>query len=102
MEWEDKVKLVQLGNQRHESPEAKKEFQEYVITNVQNFDAQAWSMFSELTDIFPDEMKQDVEYWKTIHPHVKKAADCDDRFGLRAAMRIELILIVCKKDLNLT
>jgi hypothetical protein len=102
MEWEDKVKLVQLGNQRDESPETKKEFQEYVTTNVQNFDGQAWDMFINLIDIIPDEMKQNVEFWKTVYPHIKKAAEGDNNFGIRAALRIEMIIIICEKDLNLS
>lgn len=41
MEWENKVKMIQLGNQQTASETAKKEFQKFVLENIESFDVQA-------------------------------------------------------------
>ena len=64
MEWDNKVKMIQLGNQRHNSEEAKNEFQKFVLENIDSFDGQAWDMFCNLVDLIIDEMKQNIEFWK--------------------------------------
>ena len=58
MEWENKTKMVQLGIQTHNSDEAKKEFQNFVLENINSFDGQAWDMFCNLVDLIVDEMKK--------------------------------------------
>ena len=37
--------MVQLGNQRDNSDDAKNEFQKFVLENLDSFDLQAWNMF---------------------------------------------------------
>ena len=84
MEWENKAKMVQLGNQRHNSDEAKKEFQNFVLENVNSFDGQAWDMFCNLVDLIVDEMKKDLEFWKQVYAKIK-CVDCnDEKFGFRS------------------
>lgn len=102
MDWENKTKMVQLGNQRHKSDEAKKEFQNFVLENVKSFDAQAWDMFCNLNDLIIDEMKVDIEYWKQIYKHIK-SVDCnDEKFGFRSGMRIAFIQTICEDELLLS
>lgn len=101
MEWEIKVKMVQLGNQRHESDEAKKEFQNFVLENIESFNFQAWDMFCELTDLIVDEMKTDIDYWRQIYQYIKDVDCNDENFGFRTSMRIAMIQELCKSELLL-
>lgn len=101
MEWESKVKLVQLGNKKDASEADKKEFQDYAIAQIENFDAQAWDMFCNLVDIMPSEMETDKPFWEKVYAKIKDV-DCNDtRFGLRSGMRISLIQTICKDHLKL-
>lgn len=99
MEWNKKVQMIQLGNQRDDSDEINNEFQKFVLDNVDLFDAQAWEMFSNLVDLVPDLMRFDLEFWKQVYARIKNV-DCDDeRFGFRAGMRIALIQTICEDEL---
>lgn len=101
MEWENKAKMVQLGNQRHNSDEAKKEFQNFVLENVNSFDGQAWDMFCNLVDLIVDEMKKDLEFWKQVYAKIKYVDCNDEKFGLRSGMRIAMIQTICEDELSL-
>lgn len=99
MNWENKVKMVQLGNRMYQSEEVKKEFQEFVLSNVETFDGQSWDMFCNLSNLVPDEMKLDVVYWKKIYQYIKEV-DCNsESFGLRTRMRVALIQTICEDEM---
>ena len=101
MKWENKTKMVQLGNQLYNSDEAKKEFQNLVLKNVNSFDGQAWDMFCNLVDITVDEMKKDLEFWKQVYPKIKDVDCNDEKFGFRSGMRIAMIQTICEDQLSL-
>jgi hypothetical protein len=98
MEWDNKVKMVQLGNQRYSSDEAKNEFQKFVLDNVDSFDGQAWDMFCNLVDLIIEEMKKDLEFWKQVYSKIKDVDCNDEKFGLRSGMRIAMIQTICKDE----
>jgi hypothetical protein len=101
MEWEKKVEMARLGNRSHGSLEARKEYQQYVLDNIEEFDIQSWDMFSQLSDILINQMKDDYEYWKIVYPHLI-AVDCNDEsFGFRAGMRIAMLQTICEDELKL-
>jgi hypothetical protein len=101
MIWEKKTELIRLGNQRDNSTEAKREFQQYVLDNIEEFDMQAWDMFAELSDILIDEMKDDYEYWERVYPYLI-GVDCNDEgFGFRSGMRIAMLQTICEDELKL-
>lgn len=102
MEWENKTKMVQLGNQRYNSDEAKKEFQNFVLENVNSFDVQAWDMFCNLVDLIVDEMKKDLEFWKQVYVKIKDVDCNDEKFGFRSGMRIAMIQTICEDELSLS
>jgi len=104
MEWELKTEMIQLGNamNRSESIEDKKKFHEFVLKHIKDFDNQAWSMFVEIVDFIPDELKPDIEFWKQVYPFSKKVDLDSSQLGLRPSMRIALLQVVCEKDLNIT
>jgi hypothetical protein len=102
MEWENKTKMVQLGNQRYNSDEAKKEFQNFVLENVNSFDGQAWDMFCNLVDLIVDEMKKDLEFWKQVYVKIKDVDCNEEKFGFRSGMRIAMIQTICEDELSLS
>ena len=102
MEWKNKTKMVQLGNQRYNSDEAKKEFQNFVLENVNSFDGQAWDMFCNLVDLIVDEMKKNLEFWKQVYAKIKYVDCNDEKFGFRTGMRIAMIQTICEDELSLS
>jgi len=102
MEWENKTKMVQLGNQRYNSDEAKKEFQNFVLENINSFDGQAWDMFCNLVDLIVDEMKKDLEFWKQVYAKIKYVDCNDEKFGFRSGIRIAMIQTICEDELSLS
>jgi hypothetical protein len=102
MEWDNKVKMIQLGNQRHNSEESKIEFQKFVLENVASFDGQAWDMFCNLVDLIIDEMKQDIDFWKQVYAKIKDVDCNDEKFGLRSGMRISMIQTICEDELSVS
>jgi hypothetical protein len=100
MEWESKVKMIQLGNQRHNSDEEKNDFQKFVLENIDSFDGQSWDMFCNLVDLIIDEMKADIEFWKQVYAKIKDVDCNDEKFGLRSGMRIAMIQTICEDELS--
>ncbi|MNX96930.1 hypothetical protein D3C86_1292740 [compost metagenome] len=101
MEWENKTKMVRLGNAKNNSEESKIEFQNFVLENIKNFDGQAWDMFLNLIDIILAEMKQDLFFWTKVYQEIKKV-DCNDKkFGFGSGMRIAMIQTICEDELLL-
>jgi len=101
MEWENKFKMVQLGNKIRESIDSKKAFQCFVLDNIESFDGQAWDMFSNLVDLIVDEMKQDIDFWSNVYQKIKHIDSSDEKFGFRSGMRISLIQCICEEELFL-
>jgi len=99
MEWENKLKLVQLGNKKNESIDSKNDFQKFVLDNIESFDGQSWDMFSNLVDLIVDEMKQDIEFWNKVYEKIKEIDSSDEKFGFRSGMRISLIQCICEDEL---
>jgi len=98
MEWENKIKMVQLGNKARNS-EDKVEFQNFVLEHVETFDEQAFDMLFNLIELIPDEMRQDVKFYTKLYPKTK-GLDYD-KFGMRAGMRLALLNTICEEKLNL-
>ena len=101
MEWENKTKLVQLGNAMNNSDGSKTEFQNYCLEQMPNFDGQAWDMFCNLIEIIPAEMKADLEFWRKVWQCLKDVDCNDEKFGLISGMRIALIQTICENELKL-
>jgi hypothetical protein len=80
----------------------KKEFQNFVLENVNSFDGQAWDMFCNLVDLIVDEMKKDLEFWKQVYAKIKYVDCNDEKFGFRTGMRIAMIQTICKDKLSLS
>ena len=99
MEWDNKVKMIQLGNKRHTNQESKVEFQKFVLDNIDSFDGQAWDMFCNIVDLVIDDMKNDLEFWKQVYTKIKNVDCKDEKFGFRSSMRIAAIQTICEDEL---
>ena len=99
MEWLDKVKLVQLGNAINSSENGKMKFQKFCLEYMENFDLQAWDMFSNIISIDNEQMKTDIEFWRSVYLHIKPL-DCNSKgLSFRSSMRIALIQTICEDEL---
>lgn len=97
MEWEDKSKMVQLGNAITDSDATTKEaFHNYVLEHISGFDSQAWDMFCNIVQIIPKEMKKDVDFWSKLYPHIKELDENNPEFNFRTSMRLSLIQSTCE------
>lgn len=97
--WEDKTNMIRLGNAMN-SGGSKEEFQKFVLGKVATFDGQAWDMFASTVQIMPQEMEQDIAFWKEVYRFIR-TVDCNDsKFGFRSGMRIAVIQTICE-ELNL-
>ena len=101
MEWEDKTKMIKLGNQIYKGDQEKKEFQDYVLEHLEDFDNQAWDMFVTIVQIVIDEMKVDIDFWMKIWSKLKDIDCNDEKFGFRSGMRLALIQTICEDELLL-
>ncbi len=101
MEWDGKVKMIQLGNAMDDSDESKVRFQNYCLEQLPKFDGQAWDMFCNIVEIIPEEMKKDIKFWEMVWGRIKDVDCSDEKFGLRSRMRISLIQVICKEELKL-
>ena len=102
MEWENKIKMVKLGNNRKKNEDSKKEFQMFVLDNVSDFDEQAWDMFCNLITIIPDEMKLDIAFWERVYSKIKNVDCNNEKIGFRSGLRIAMIQNICKDELKIS
>ncbi len=99
MEWESKVKMVQLGNAMSSNGDGRLDFQNYVLLQMSNFDIQAWDMFCNIIEIIVADMKADIEFWRGVYGHIKNV-DCNNpSLGFRSGMRIAMIQTICEEEL---
>lgn len=104
MNWESKVKLIQLGNKMNstEKDEDKKEFQVFVLNELEKFDSQAFDMFSNIVILDSREMVHDIKFWTKVYEKIKHI-DCNSsKFSFSSAMRIAMIQQICESKLNLS
>jgi hypothetical protein len=102
MEWDKKMTMASLGNQRYDSDKAKKKFQDFVVENIDSFDDQSWEIFCNFVDLIIEEMKKDIEFWKQVYVKIKEFNGYVNRFGIRSGMRIAMIQTICEDNLSLS
>jgi len=100
MEWDSKVEMVKLGNQNG-TPEGMKAFQDYTLGIINEFDDQAWDMFSNLIILDPKQMGVDIDYWTKVYELIKDIDCNNESFGFRSSMRIAMIQTICEDELKL-
>lgn len=96
MEWEDKTRMVKLGNAMYNDttpdPEKVKAFQDFVSGKVKDFDAQAMDMFITIIELIPDDIKKYIEFYRLIYDKLQEMLKNPDiTFGLRSAMRLAML-----------
>lgn len=97
MDWEDKTKLVELGNQKLQHHD---EFREFVMKHIEHFDNQAWSMFCNLINVTQIDIKQYDKFWSKIYNELQKSSLNTNFLSLRDQLRLQVISDTIKKQLN--
>jgi len=97
MDWKKKQRMAELGHNSN----SKKEFFEFCLNNVENFDDQDWMIFADLVFIVPSDMIKDIEFWKEMYPFMKKYDFGKDEIAFRSYVRLKLIVSNCEDKLNI-
>lgn len=103
MEWEEKVELIQLGNQAHDSYTNKKKYHDYVLSVIDNFDGQTIDMFIQNTSLIPDEINDSREFYQTVYYKITRIIDnLDDveRLTLRCDLRLSYLELILNGEMK--
>lgn len=103
MKWENKVELISLGNQAHDSYSKKKKYHDYVLSVIDNFDGQTIDMFIQNTSIIPDEINDSKEFYQTVYDKIMKLIDnIDDieRVTLRCTLRLDYLKLILNGEMK--
>lgn len=92
MEWEDKTKMVKLGNAMNSDatpdPEKVKTFQEFVTSKLKEFDAQAMDMFITIIELIPDVIKKEIDFYLPVYDKLQEMVKNPEvKFSLRSSFR---------------
>lgn len=72
MNWDEKIKMVQLGNVANESQEKMKDFYDYIYKNLPSFDSQAYEMLMTLLTLTEENVSSNLEFFCEIYKELKK------------------------------
>jgi hypothetical protein len=102
MEWEDKTTMIKLGNAMNSDaipdPEKVKAFQDFVSGKIKEFDAQAMDMFITIIELFPDEIKKNIDFYLPIYDKLQEMLkDTEISFGFRSAMRLSMFEVLIEE-----
>lgn len=103
MDWEDKIILVDLGNQAHSSDEDLKKYHEYVLSKIDEFDGQAIDMFIQNTSLIPNDINENKEFYQTVYNKIIeliKNLDDIERLTLRCSLRLEYLNLILKGEMK--
>ena len=77
MDWNDKVEMIKLHNQNDPK------FYDYVLSKIDGFDMQAWSMLANCIDVF----NVDGSFVEKVKPFYEKIDT--NNLDFRSAVRLE-------------
>ena len=102
MEWEDKTKMVMLGNQMNDDatpdPEKVKAFQDFVLEKIKNFDAQAMDMFITIIELIPHEIKKNIDFYLPVYDKLQEMLkDTEISFGFRSSIRLSMFEVIVEE-----
>lgn len=103
MKWEDNIKLVELSNQAYKSDEDLKNYQNFVLSVVNNFDIQAINIFLETTSLIPDEIEKHLEFYQKVSKKINYIIDNTENlnnFGLRSKFRLSFLTTILENKLK--
>ncbi|MDA3779468.1 MAG: hypothetical protein PF487_04475 [Bacteroidales bacterium] len=101
MEWQDKGNMIQLGNAAHNSDGDKKAYHDFVLSVIDDFDAQAIDMFITNTSIIPNEIIEDKEFYQIVSDKIKNKLDEDDyveNISLRVDLRLAYLETILEEN----
>lgn len=96
MEWDAKVKLVELGNKIQESSESRDQFEVYVLEQIESFDVQAIHMYLNIISLTKDDILKSIEFHRQVVGYIGKAKD--KSLPLRESIRLELYQMLIENE----
>lgn len=91
--WEEKTEMVKLGNNATDK-KTRDKFYKYVISKIDTFDLQAWSMLINLIELIPERLTEHREEVLFIY---EKSKTLGKEFGLKDALRFGGFDIMCEE-----
>lgn len=77
-------------------------YRKFCVNHAHEFDYDDWSLFAVSHYIIPDEMHDVGKYWARIYPYIKKLDMNTDLLSDTTKERLEKIVFVCEKLLNIS
>lgn len=62
------TELIKLSNCKHLSDTANKEFENFILNHIQEFDDESWNILFCSIDITIKGMKENIGFWESIYP----------------------------------
>ena len=94
MNWDNKIELVRLGNKRQESIVTRKNYEDFVLANIDSFDGQAIDMFITNETLIKEELLERKEFYIEVVKRLTVLMEDKaiyDKVGLRADLRIGIL-----------
>lgn len=99
MDWNRKRRIIELYKGAIERKNNKIDFFDFVLSNIKDFDQQAWEIFFCLVDSKPKNIRRSSYFFKQL---VKKIDTFDySGFTIHGAAMIETKKIEIKKELDI-
>ncbi len=89
MEWNKKTELCRLANNLNDNPETHKNFLEYAIKNLSEFDEQSWDMFFNGIEL--NAVENHMDLCKEIQNKSKNLKFDNFRTAMRAQLFQDII-----------
>lgn len=100
MDWDKKVKMIELSNSGDIEG-----FNAYVLEHISGFDTQDWDMFAHAVTVDPEQIKADSAFWDQVLPPMKdflggpESAESSFKGRLRVSIIIEVLSGLGSSDL---
>lgn len=92
--WENKREMIVLMNQAIDK-ESREKMLDFVITNMDDFDEQAWDMFFTGVELIKDNMLENKERYAKIQEKAKSLQSNSYVTALRMALYETIINDIC-------
>jgi len=93
--------MTEFSGEMMKDPGTKKQFHQWIIDNINEFDELSWDMFVEIIELDVDGMKSDIEFWRKIWPAIREIQYNSSGFGIGYNDKIISIQKICRDDLGL-
>jgi len=94
MEWEDKVEMIRLGKIKDDSNEDMKNYKEFVLKHLDEFDVQAVDMFITNETLYPEKILYHIDFYRKVYNRFTEPEldeEINNNISLRANIRLGVL-----------